>query len=137
VSLEEDGDRGFFLRTEDVILSFVYLASPYTPTEGESIHDRFTWACRAAAYLMREGVAVFSPIAHSHPVADFLEAEIRFNHDAWMRQDLPILSNASRLVVLTLPGWERSRGVTAEIAHAQVCGIPLEYLPPDVVEGRA
>jgi len=45
-----------------------------------------------------------------------------------MAQDLPILACASRLIVLRLDGWDRSRGVTKEIEFAAERGIPVEFI---------
>ena len=47
-----------------------------------------------------------------------------------MRQDLAILQAAERLVVLRLPGWERSRGIAREIQEATRLSIPVEYMDP-------
>ena len=97
---------------------------------GESIQERVDAACRYAARLMDAGHAVFSPIAHSHYVADHLDDEKRLDHEFWMRQDLAILQAAERLVVLRLPGWERSRGIAREIQEATRLSIPVEYMDP-------
>lgn len=105
-----------------------YLASPYTPHKGESVEERCRAAKIAAAKLMQAGHAVFSPIAHSHYIADHLPAHLRVDHDFWMAQDLPVLRACTRLVVLRLPGWERSRGVAREIEEAAKLGIPVEYI---------
>jgi len=111
-------------------VSFVYLASPYTPHNGESIDERVTEACKAAASLMRSGLSVFSPIVHSHYVADHLTPEARLDHEFWMRQDLAILKSASQLYVLMLPGWRASKGVCREIAAARAVNIPVTYMDP-------
>lgn len=111
-------------------MSYVYLASPYTPHRGESIEARVDEACKAAASLMRSGLAVFSPIVHSHYIADHLAPEKRLDHEFWMRQDLAILKSASQLFVLTLPGWRESKGVAREIAAARAVNIPIIYIDP-------
>lgn len=49
----------------------IYLASPYTHSDVHVREWRFREACRAAAALLRAGITVFSPIAHSHPIAAF------------------------------------------------------------------
>lgn len=109
---------------------FTYLASPYTPHAGESVQDRVDAACLHAARMMDAGDAVFSPIAHSHYVADHLSDDKRMDHEFWMRQDLAILQAAAKVVVLRLPAWERSKGIAREIAEAQRLGIPVEYIDP-------
>lgn len=108
----------------------VYLASPYTPHGGESIEERAQAACKAAAKLMLEGVSVFAPVPHSHVIADYLPRDVRMNHAFWMIQDLAVLRHCDRMVVLTLPGWERSRGIQREIQFARENGIPVEFRAP-------
>src|SRR4051812_23388313 len=108
-------------------MSFVYLASPYTPTGTETIADRVAAACKYAAKLMNAGHSVFSPIVHSHYVADHLEEAKRLDHEFWMQQDLAILRSASKMIVLRLPGWERSRGIAREIEAAKAVNIPTEF----------
>lgn len=113
-----------------------YLASPYSPTsEGDSIEERVTLACRAAATLMRAGHNVFAPIPHSHAVAEHLSEEHRFDHEFWMKQDLAVLRHCGLLVVLKLAGWDRSRGVARELELAETLGIPIVYMEEcDVTE---
>ena len=104
----------------------IYLASPYTAPTDEDWKEKYRYkqACYAAASLMQQGHTVFSPIAHSHGVARFVPDH---SHDFWMSQDLPFLDFAAKMIVLTLPGWEKSRGIKQEIEHARDKGIPVEY----------
>jgi hypothetical protein len=108
-------------------MSFVYLASPYTPTGTETIADRVDAACKYAAKLMNDGYSVFSPIVHSHYVADHLDEAKRLDHEFWMQQDLAILRSAAKVIVLRLPGWDRSRGIAREIEAAKGVNIPVEF----------
>jgi hypothetical protein len=101
-----------------------YLASPYTSDHQPTCHERYHLACKAAAHLMQQGHVVFSPIAHSHGIARFVAGH---THGFWMLQDLPFLDFADRMVVLTLPGWEESRGIKQEIEYARDKGIPVEF----------
>lgn len=106
-------------------MSLIYLASPYTHPDPDTVYRRYIAACAAAAILMEEGHTVFSPIAHSHGVADYLPPAVRFDHDHWMRQDLAILGLCDELHVLPLPGWGQSRGIAAEMAFAAERAIPV------------
>lgn len=106
-----------------------YLAAPYTHADPAVLEARYVAANRACAALMRDG-PVFSPISHSHPVADYMDPELRLDHAFWQEQDTAILSHCSRVVVLKLNGWERSRGIAAELAFATRVGIPVEYMDP-------
>jgi hypothetical protein len=106
---------------------FIYMASPYSHKNIDVMRVRYLKACHAAAELMGLGFTVFAPIAHSHPIAGYLDAALRTDFDFWMLQDLPILRSASELVVVTLEGWEESRGVTREIELAKELGLPTRF----------
>ena len=95
----------------------IYLASPYNHEDPAVREERFLAACRVAAKLMRNEFNVFSPIAHSHPVAVHggLDA---VDHDFWMRRDLPMLRRCGAIMVLCMDGWEQSRGMAREIEEA-------------------
>lgn len=45
-----------------------YVASPYSKYPGGTV-AAFTEICEVTGKFMTEGVPVFSPIAHSHPVS--------------------------------------------------------------------
>jgi hypothetical protein len=90
--------------------------------------QRFRAACRAAAGLLRAGRAVFSPIAHRHPLVEFgLPTDWEF----WQRCNLEHLRRCDELVVLVLDGWQRSVGVQAEIRIAGELDKPVSFLAPE------
>lgn len=106
----------------------IYLASPYSHPDDAIKVARMRAACAAAADLIRKGHAVFSPIAQSHTICE--EAGAPNTHEFWMPVDLHILRKCDEVRVLALPGWEKSRGVQEEIAHAYQFGIPVSYILP-------
>lgn len=110
-----------------------YLASPYSHPDPAVRQIRFQVACEATAYLMRQGMHVFSPIVHSHPLASYGLPE---GWDFWRGPDSHFLSLCQRFVVLMLPGWRESIGVQDEIHMRQAAGRDVEYLawPPDTEE---
>jgi hypothetical protein len=110
--------------------ALVYLASPYTHQSPLVRAQRFDAACKAAGRLMCAGACVYSPIAHGHAIETAYEPVAGRDHDFWLRQCFAILLRSSRLVVLTLDGWEQSRGIAAEIEYARANGIPLEFMSP-------
>jgi hypothetical protein len=112
------------------MMELLYLASPYSHVNPIVRQQRFEAVCRVAGRLMHEGKCVFSPIAHSHPIEQHFEDGSIEGHDFWLKQDFAVLSRCSRLVVVTLDGWEASRGVAAEIQYAHERGIPLEFMAP-------
>lgn len=87
------------------------------------MQQRFEHVCRVAASIMADGHSVFSPIAHSHPIADYLPPSLRTDFEFWMAEDLPILRFADELQVLTLNGWRESKGIKREMAFAESLGI--------------
>ena len=38
------------------------------------------------------------------------------------------------MIILTLPGWEASRGVSAEIAYFNRHAKPISHISPDAIE---
>lgn len=102
-----------------------YLACPYQHADKQVMRERFDAVNRAAAQLMREGVYVFSPISHTHPIAEC--GDLPRGWDYWEAYDRALLSCCSKLIVLQLPGWEQSVGVQAETAIARELGLDIEY----------
>jgi nucleoside 2-deoxyribosyltransferase len=95
------------------------------------MEQRFDAACAAAAALMQRGYEVFAPIAHSHPVSNHMDEKLRTSFDFWMKQDKAILKGCDALVVYALPGWQDSRGVSAEIKYAHELGKPVYMIIGD------
>jgi nucleoside 2-deoxyribosyltransferase len=97
----------------------IYLAIPYTWNPAKS----FEIANKVSAKLMSEGHIVFSPISHSHGIADHLPDELRTNSKWWMSQDLPLVEWADELHVVVIGEYgneliDNSKGVQMEISHA-------------------
>lgn len=111
-------------------MSLVYLASPYSHPNPAKKEERFRLACEAAGTLMKSGQTVFSPIAHSHPIEQHFRDGRAEGHDFWLKQDFAVLAHCSKLVVLAIDGWEKSKGVAAEMEFAAQHGIPVSFLVP-------
>ena len=106
----------------------IYLASPYSHPAPTIRHRRFRAACRAAGTLLRAGLMVYSPIAHSAAIAACGLDDM--DHDFWMHVDRPYLEWCHMVMVLTLDGWRDSRGVNIEIAQARAMGKPVSFISP-------
>lgn len=105
----------------------IYLAVPYSDKEKEVREQRFLWVTQIANIKMRDGSLVYSPITHGHTIGEFgiLPTDFSF----WRVHCLSFLTFwAEELHVLTLPGWECSQGVTAEIQEAKLLGLPIIYI---------
>lgn len=107
----------------------LYLASPYSHPDHAVCVARFEAACRAAAWFFQRGTLVFSPIAHSHPIAEI--GELCGDWRTWRRFDMQMVLACKRLLVLQLDGWEKSAGVTAEMDLATVFDIPIDFIACD------
>jgi nucleoside 2-deoxyribosyltransferase len=103
----------------------IYLASPYSHPDLVVRQQRFEAACRAAATLIQRGHVVFSPVAHSHSIA---QHGLPLDWGFWEVQDREFVAACDELWVLMLEGWEQSRGVHAEIAIARALGKPIRFV---------
>ena len=110
----------------------IYLASPYSHDNPDVRETRFELAAKAAASLMRQGHFAFSPIAHSHPLA--VHGDLRGDWKFWRDFDHSFFDWCDELWVLTLPEWDKSPGVRAEVVDAQKRGIPVKYIDMSEVE---
>ena len=108
----------------------IYLCSPYSHPDPAVRHARYLAVCKKAAELILQEQVIFSPIAHSHPISEFMPPDKVTCFDTWMSVDVPILRRAETLAVLMLDGWQQSRGVAEEIRVATACRIPIRYLEP-------
>ena len=103
----------------------IYLAQPYSHPDPAVRERRYEAACRATAALMRAGLIVFSPIAHSHPLTRYgLPGDWQF----WERYDRAHLEVCTCLAVLMLDGWKGSKGVQSEISIARQLGKPVIFI---------
>jgi hypothetical protein len=113
-----------FIDIPKVIHNMTYLASPYSHPDAQIREARFQAVCQAAAKLMREGRHVFSPIAHSHPIAAY---GLPTDWSYWEASARRHIKQCDELLVLMLDGWEHSIGVQAEIEIAKTLSKTVRY----------
>ena len=104
----------------------VYLACPYSHPDASVREARFLAANKAAARLMAKGEFVFSPISHTHPIA--VAGDLPLGWDFWEAYDRAILAACGAIVVLRIDGWEKSKGVTAELQIAKQMGLEVRWM---------
>lgn len=99
-----------------------FLSVPYRDPDPTVQRWRADVAANFTAELIELGFDVFSPISHGTAIAtsrpDVQDRE-------WLRHGIAVLSNCSYLILLALPGAERSEGVEHELAFAERAGIPV------------
>jgi hypothetical protein len=117
------------LQNED---GFHYLAAPYSG-HAFSLEDAFMRICEIAADLIRAGVRLYCPVAHSHSIAIHGGLDPSDN-DLWIPFDAPMMDTATGLIVAMIEGWDESEGVAAEIAFFRKTDRPIYYLAPETLE---
>jgi hypothetical protein len=109
-----------------------YLASPYSQyKDGPGLY----WACQNACYasglLIKNGIMVFSPIAHTHTIAEI--CLLPSDHQFWLRFDAAFVQVCDGLIVLKTHEWELSKGVAHEIKCFTEAHKPIFYMEPNKV----
>jgi nucleoside 2-deoxyribosyltransferase len=77
---------------------------------------------------MDDGWMTYSPIAACHYFT--AEGHNEGTWEWWARYDQRMIRACDLLIVLTIEGWERSRGVAAEREYAESLGMPVWGLLP-------
>lgn len=111
---------------------YIYLASPYSHPSRDTVSDRYVAAMLHVAKSMREGEHVFSPIVHCHEAAQV--CSLPGDYEYWKGYNRTMIQSCAYVRVLMLEGWEKSKGVRAEIALAMDLGRPLSFVDD---EGQA
>jgi hypothetical protein len=109
----------------------VYLASPYTHKDKSKWTERFHAAVDCMGWLMnniKNGQYFYSPIAHTHPIAERCTLPIEW--EFWAHFDECILSRCSEMWILTIPGFTISTGVKAEREICKKFGVPVRFVIP-------
>jgi hypothetical protein len=118
-----------------------YLATVYT-SHPDGLDVAYRQANEAAARVVRIfGARVFCPIAHSHSLCEVYGTKHGLNGETdaefWKWFDEPFLERADGLIVVMMPNWRNSLGVTHEINETVAAGKPILYLSwPDLAVMR-
>lgn len=106
----------------------VYLASPYTHADPRIMQLRLEAHSCAAAHLIRQGVNVHPPLLATAPLA---EQGVK-HPQGWYAYDAAFLRACEGgVIVLTLPGWQESFGVRAEVLAALTMQYPVHTIRPE------
>lgn len=118
--------------TDDILTRGVaYLATPYSKYPG-GIHKAFAHAAALAARLFAAGVKVYSPIAHTHALADHSALD-PLDHSIWLPFDEAMMAAASSIVVAHMDGWQDSNGIAFEIGVFERAGKPIFDCDPETL----
>ncbi len=109
--------------------SLGYLACPYSSPELLIRKKRFLAASWASAQLISQGTYVYSPLTHNVPL---VQMGMGNGWEKWQDFDSLMLSRCNKLILLKMPGWDVSAGVSAELEYARQLGMPIEeFEAPD------
>lgn len=107
-----------------------YLAAPYSDQDPAVTEERIQRLCEVDQQLMLSGVFTVSPLYKHMMFMHGVDLPGDWNY--WRDYSLSLLPLCERLIVIQMPGWDSSTGVTAEIAYATDCGIPICYIDPNL-----
>lgn len=108
-----------------------YLASPHTnyPNGREAA---FIDVAKLAARLIRTGLKVYSPIAHTHPIVVH-GGLYDMTHAFWLDFDHAMMEACDTLIVARMASWELSEGMAIEIEYFEKVGKPIFDLDPETL----
>ena len=111
------------------IYPLIYLATPYSRYSG-GLQIAFEEACKLAGRLIINGLTLYCPIAHTHPIAFYgqinpLDAKL------WYRVNEPYIKAASAIIAAEFPGWKDSDGMKVEMDAFALAGKPIYYINPN------
>lgn len=108
-----------------------YLGTPYSAYP-QGIEAAFRDASNLAGRLLLAGVKVYSPIAHTHPIA--MHARIDpYDHSIWLPFDQSIMNASQAMIVAKMDTWDSSKGIRHEIEYFEGAGKPVFYLDPQTL----
>lgn len=105
-----------------------YLALPYSDDDEEIMCFRAAVSDYIFAELSNEGRVIYAPISSCHNVAREHDLPTDFNF--WNKMCRAFVSASYKVIVIMLPGWEESTGLTAELKLARELGLEIEWLDP-------
>jgi len=105
-----------------------YLAIPYTDKSEKVKEFRANVADYIWYTLMKQNRIIYSPISVGHYIAS--KYDIPTSWKFWSAMDREFIKHCKKIIVVTLPGWKESIGVTAEIQFATDNSISIEYYDP-------
>jgi hypothetical protein len=112
-------------------MSFWYLATPYSKYPG-GLEEAYRLACKQTAILIKAGVSVFSPIAHSHGPAVHGEITL-LDHDIWLPFDQAFMDSAKGMIYLKAESHADSYGMSHELDYFISSRKQVVYMEPGIL----
>ncbi len=114
-----------------------YLATPYTRWR-DGPRAAFECACEAAGRLIEQGHNVYSPIIHTHAIAEHCGMDL-YDHARWMKLDEAMMKRCDELWIVQMAGWQESKGIAMERAYFEKAGKSIRFVrwPTVELDGKA
>jgi hypothetical protein len=123
------GDRGLredsAPKVEVPLMSYTYLASPYSHPDASVRETRYHEAVDCVAWMIKNEIWVYAPIVHCHFVA--LKHALPTDAKTWQDYNHAMIRASRHLSILAVGGWRESKGVAEEIEFAREIGRPVTY----------
>lgn len=116
----------------------LYLANPYSHPEREVMQARLKAVTTVLSHLTKSGEPALAAVAYTSRI----QQDDVSPPQGWYHYDLGFLAGCRGLMLLQLPGWERSFGVQLELATANLLELPItersweniqHHLEPDTI----
>jgi Domain of unknown function (DUF1937) len=111
------------------VYPLIFLSTPYS-RYASGLQEAFEGACKLAGRLIINGLNIYSPIAHSHPIAFYGEIN-PLDVKLWMRLNEPHIKAANAILVGEMAGWKDSDGVKNEMDAFAMAGKPIYFVNPN------
>lgn len=126
----DEGNLAAIYENYNKLNRLIYVGSPYSNPDDSIRIKNFEIVSLYTAKLIAAGENVFSPISYGHMMVGFCDMPTDFNF--WNNFCLAFLSKCDELIVLTIPGWENSIGLAAEIKFCNENNIPVRYVSCEI-----
>lgn len=104
-----------------------YLAAPYGHPDPAVREQRMRIFYQWDAKLSLDGHYLVSPL---YKVETAKHGDVPDTWAYWEQYCYELLARCDRMIVLTIDGWDTSKGVTGEIEYCRKHGIPITYIDP-------
>jgi|SRR5580700_6377489 hypothetical protein len=118
--------------TPEHFKGFWYMASPYRKYPG-GLELAAKHAAEIAAELLDRNVLVYSPIVHSHHIADFVRSRTHYD-DFWLQAEIPFMRASRGMILIKMPSWDISSGIAWEQDWFKHQGRPIYRLSDPLPE---
>ncbi|UTC29677.1 hypothetical protein BAJUN_00470 [Bajunvirus bajun] len=105
----------------------IYLGAPYSDPDPEVVKDRMERFSATHAMLIARGDITVSPLLNHDIVG---RHTIKGDWAFWQTYSENLLIRCDQLWIITLDGWQTSKGVLGEIAFARTHAIPVGTIEP-------